>query len=188
MENIVKQIDTALFRKISEAADESNIELWLIGGFVRDIFLGRESKDIDIVAVGDGIKAANKIAKKLNFKENDEFFKFERLRLIENKPFLLEKTYLSTKKIANLKQEDLKNNSLFKLIKNKYNIKLKNAEAEIEAVILNDQVAKKMKVKEGMLGLYFEQISRDENDEIIEYTSAYYRNDNYKFKFKFDLE
>jgi GntR family transcriptional regulator len=129
-----------------------------------------------------------KIAKKLDFKENDEFFKFERLRLIENKPFLLEKTYLSTKKIADLKQEELKTNSLFKLIKNKYNIKLKNAEAEIEAVILNDQVAKKMKVKEGMLGLYFEQISRDENDEIIEYTSAYYRNDNYKFKFKFDLE
>jgi len=129
-----------------------------------------------------------KIAKKLNLKENDEFFKIERLRLIENKPFLLEKTYLSTKKIADLKKEDLKTNSLFKLIKNKYNIKLKNAEAEIEAVILNDQVAKKMKVKEGMLGLYFEQISRDENDEIIEYTSAYYRNDNYKFKFKFDLE
>jgi len=129
-----------------------------------------------------------KIAKKLNFKENDKFFRFERLRLIENKPFLLEKTYLSTKKIADLKKEDLKTNSLFKLIKNKYNIKLKNAEAEIEAVILNDQVAKKMKVKEGMLGLYFEQISRDENDEIIEYTSAYYRNDNYKFKFSFNLD
>jgi len=40
-----------------------------------------------------------KIAKKLNLKENDEFFKIERLRLIENKPFLLEKTYLSTIKI-----------------------------------------------------------------------------------------
>ncbi|CCU80516.1 regulatory protein GntR, HTH:UbiC transcription regulator-associated [Halanaerobium saccharolyticum subsp. saccharolyticum DSM 6643] len=145
--------------------------------------LNYKNKILDFSKIKD-----KKIAKKLNFKENDEFFKFERLRLIENKPFLLEKTYLSTKKIANLKQEDLKNNSLFKLIKNKYNIKLKNAEAEIEAVILNDQVAKKMKVKEGMLGLYFEQISRDENDEIIEYTSAYYRNDNYKFKFKFDLE
>src|SRR6056297_3069785 len=84
-----------------------------------------------------------KIAKKLNFKENDKFFRFERLRLIENKPFLLEKTYLSTKKIADLKKEDLKNNSLFKLIKNKYNIKLKNAEAEIEEVILNDKFEKK---------------------------------------------
>ena len=145
--------------------------------------LNYKNKILDFSKIKD-----KKIAKKLNLKENDEFFKIERLRLIENKPFLLEKTYLSTKKIADLKKEDLKTNSLFKLIKNKYNIKLKNAEAEIEAVILNDQVAKKMKVKEGMLGLYFEQISRDENDEIIEYTSAYYRNDNYKFKFKFDLE
>jgi GntR family transcriptional regulator len=128
------------------------------------------------------------IAIKLNFKEDQEFFKIERLRLIENKPFLLENTYLSTKKITNLKKSDLKNNSLFKIIKNKYNIKLSKAEAEIEAVILNDKIAKKMQIQEGLLGLYFEQISRDKNNKIIEYTSAYYRNDNYKFNFKFDLE
>lgn len=145
--------------------------------------LDYKSKILDFSKITD-----QKIAKKFNFKTKTQFFKIERLRLIKNKPFLLENTYLSTKRFANLKKEDLKNNSLFKLIKNKYNIKLNNAEAEIEAVILNNLVAKKMKVKEGMLGLYFEQISKDENDEVIEFTSAYYRNDNYKFKFKFDLE
>lgn len=145
--------------------------------------LDYNSKILDFSKVRD-----KNIALKLELLENHDIFKIERLRLIENQPFLLENTYLSAKKFNDLKKEDLENNSLFKMIKNKYNIRLSTAEAEIESVILNNKIAEKMQVKEGLLGLYFEQISKDINNEIIEYTSAYYRNDNYKFKFKFDLE
>ncbi|MGM0500127.1 MAG: GntR family transcriptional regulator [Bacillota bacterium] len=129
-----------------------------------------------------------KIAKKMKLKPQANIFELERLRLIENKPFLLENTYLAADNFLNLKRDELENNSLFRIIKNKYNIKLSNAEAEVEAVIFDSSIAGKMQVKEGMLGLYFEQFSRNENKEIIEYTSAYYRNDNYKFKFTFDLK
>jgi GntR family transcriptional regulator len=126
-------------------------------------------------------------AAKMNLDSEAKLFKLERLRLIENKPFLLENTYLAAENFSNLKKDELENNSLFKLIKDKYNIQLSNAEAEVEAVIFDSTIADKMQVKEGMLGLYFEQFSKNENEEIIEYTSAYYRNDNYKFKFTFDL-
>jgi len=127
-------------------------------------------------------------AAKMNLNPEAELFKLERLRLIENKPFLLENTYLAAENFSNLKKDEIENNSLFKLIKDKYNILLSNAEAEVEAVIFNSTIAEKMQVKEGMLGLYFEQFSKNENEEIIEYTSAYYRNDNYKFRFTFDLD
>ncbi len=126
-------------------------------------------------------------ADKMNLKPAAKLFKLERLRLIENKPFLLENTYLAAENFSNLKKDELENNSLFRLVKEKYNIQLCNAEAEVEAVIFDSTIADKMQVKEGMLGLYFEQFSKNENEEIIEYTSAYYRNDNYKFKFTFDL-
>ena len=126
-------------------------------------------------------------AAKMNLNPNAILFKLERLRLIENKPFLLENTYLAADNFSDLKKEDLENNSLFQIIKEKYNIQLSNAEAEVEAVIFNASIAGKMEIKEGMLGLYFEQFSKNENEEIIEYTSAYYRNDNYKFRFTFDL-
>jgi GntR family transcriptional regulator len=129
-----------------------------------------------------------KAAKKMNLSPEAELLKLERLRLIEDKPFLLENTYLAFDNFKDLKKEDLENNSLFKIIKNKYNIQLSNAEAEVEAVIFDAGIADKMKVKEGMLGLYFEQFSKNENADIIEYTSAYYRNDNYKFKFTFELD
>ena len=139
------------------------------------------------------ILAFNKIrdkqaAKKMNLDSKTELFKLERLRLIENKPFLLENTYLAAHNFKDLKKNELENSSLFKIIKDKYNIQLSNAEAEVEAVIFDSSIADKMQVKEGMLGLYFEQFSKNETDDIIEYTSAYYRNDNYKFKFTFDLD
>jgi poly(A) polymerase len=58
-------IDTKLFRMISEVAGENELDLWLIGGYVRDLFLRRNSKDIDIVVLGNGIETAKKIANHL---------------------------------------------------------------------------------------------------------------------------
>jgi poly(A) polymerase len=42
------------------------LETYVIGGFVRDLYLHRPSKDIDIVTVGSGIKLAKQVAKSLN--------------------------------------------------------------------------------------------------------------------------
>ena len=54
-----------IFHKISEVADRLQIETYVIGGFVRDTFLNRPSKDIDIVTVGSGIEFAKSVAKSL---------------------------------------------------------------------------------------------------------------------------
>ncbi len=63
-EEIFNHINTRPFRIISEAADELGVEVYVIGGYVRDIFLHRPSKDIDVVAVGSGIELAKTVAKK----------------------------------------------------------------------------------------------------------------------------
>jgi poly(A) polymerase len=54
-----------IFQIISEAADEQQQECYVIGGFVRDIFLKRPSKDIDVVVVGSGIELAKRVSDKL---------------------------------------------------------------------------------------------------------------------------
>lgn len=54
-----------IFNIISEASDELGVECYVIGGYVRDIFLHRPSKDIDIVTVGKGIELAQLVAKKI---------------------------------------------------------------------------------------------------------------------------
>lgn len=53
-----------IFKKIAHAAEELSLETYLIGGFVRDKLIGRETKDADVVCVGDGIKLAKEVAKR----------------------------------------------------------------------------------------------------------------------------
>ncbi|MGL5683283.1 MAG: CCA tRNA nucleotidyltransferase [Marinifilaceae bacterium] len=54
-----------IFKEISRIADEKGIEAYVIGGYVRDLILGRPSKDIDIVVLGSGIDLAQEAAKQL---------------------------------------------------------------------------------------------------------------------------
>lgn len=64
-----------IFKIISEAADALNKECYVIGGYVRDIFLQRPSKDIDVVVVGSGIELAEDVAKKLGKNAHLSVFK-----------------------------------------------------------------------------------------------------------------
>jgi poly(A) polymerase len=57
-----------IFSVISKLAAEQNLQVYAIGGFVRDLFLNRPSKDIDIVIIGNGISFAESVAKKLRVK------------------------------------------------------------------------------------------------------------------------
>lgn len=62
---LIRCIDKPLFRKISEVADEMGVECYVIGGYVRDLFLNRPSCDIDVVVVGSGIRLAEAFCKSL---------------------------------------------------------------------------------------------------------------------------
>ena len=64
-----------IFQLISETADQYEQECYVIGGYVRDIFLNRPSKDIDIVVLGSGIELAGRVASKLGKKATLSVFK-----------------------------------------------------------------------------------------------------------------
>ena len=70
-----EHLQDKIFKLISETADEMGLEAYVIGGFVRDIFLHRPSKDIDIVVIGSGIELAERIAEKLGKKAKFSIFK-----------------------------------------------------------------------------------------------------------------
>jgi len=57
-----------VFTILSKLAGQHNLQVYAIGGFVRDIFLNRLSKDIDIVVIGNGIDFAEAAAKELKVK------------------------------------------------------------------------------------------------------------------------
>ena len=59
-----------IFSIISESAEESNLKAYVIGGFVRDLFLRRPSTDIDIVTIGSGIELAQLVGRKIGKNTN----------------------------------------------------------------------------------------------------------------------
>lgn len=61
----MKKLRNKIFQTISEVAENMNVETYVIGGFVRDIYLKRPSKDIDVVTIGSGIELAQEVARKL---------------------------------------------------------------------------------------------------------------------------
>lgn len=65
-----------IFKIISKSANEIGVDAYAIGGFVRDFILQRgHAKDIDVVAIGDGIKLAKQVAKNLPTKPKVQVFK-----------------------------------------------------------------------------------------------------------------
>jgi poly(A) polymerase len=64
-----------ILQKIALSAQELGLPCYMIGGFVRDKILGRDTKDMDIVCVGDGIALAAKVAGKFSPKPEVHFFK-----------------------------------------------------------------------------------------------------------------
>ena len=62
---LAKILDRDIFHQISAVADELGVECYVVGGYVRDIFLERPSNDIDVVVVGSGIEVASGLKKLL---------------------------------------------------------------------------------------------------------------------------
>lgn len=60
-----KHISHPIFKLVSEVAKDLGVEAYVIGGYVRDCIIGRETKDIDIVSTGKGIELAQAVAGKL---------------------------------------------------------------------------------------------------------------------------
>ncbi|MEP2347673.1 MAG: tRNA nucleotidyltransferase, partial [Algoriphagus sp.] len=52
-----------VFKKVADAAANLGIETYVVGGYVRDLILNRECKDIDFTCVGNGIELAKEVGK-----------------------------------------------------------------------------------------------------------------------------
>ena len=56
---LAELLDQDIFHKIGDAADALGVPCYVVGGYVRDLFLERASNDIDVVVVGSGIQVAD---------------------------------------------------------------------------------------------------------------------------------
>jgi len=71
-----KRLNHPVFHTISDIVEEEGVTAFAIGGYVRDIFLRRPSKDIDVVVLGSGIDLARKVADRLGIRQVSVFKNF----------------------------------------------------------------------------------------------------------------
>lgn len=73
--NLASSLNHSIFNIVGRVADASGIQAFVVGGYVRDLLLKRDSKDIDFVCVGSGIELAEKVAAALGPKVKVNVFK-----------------------------------------------------------------------------------------------------------------
>lgn len=74
-DELAEILNTPIFRLIGETADTLGVECYVVGGYVRDIFLERPSNDIDVVVVGSGISVAQALKERLGRKAHLSVFR-----------------------------------------------------------------------------------------------------------------
>ena len=74
-EELAQLLDQPIFRSIGRVADAMHVDCYVVGGYVRDLFLERPSKDIDVVVVGSGIAVAEALKKDLGKKAHLTVFR-----------------------------------------------------------------------------------------------------------------
>ena len=74
-DELAEILDQEIFHQISEAADRLGVECYVVGGYVRDIFLERPSNDIDVVVVGSGISVAEELKRMVGKKAHLSVFR-----------------------------------------------------------------------------------------------------------------
>jgi len=74
-EELAQELDKEIFHTISDVADGLGVECYVVGGYVRDLFLERPSNDIDVVVVGSGIAVADTLKQRLGRKAHLSVFR-----------------------------------------------------------------------------------------------------------------
>jgi len=88
--NMSAYLSQPFFGLVAQAAQSAGMSVYVVGGYVRDIFLKRESKDIDFVVVGDGVEVARRVADSIEGHHKVSVFKNFGTAMIHFDEFQLE--------------------------------------------------------------------------------------------------
>ncbi|OAK75778.1 GntR family transcriptional regulator [Lederbergia galactosidilytica] len=126
------------------------------------------------------ISADENLAKELEIKENDEVYEIKRIRLAEEIPMALERTYISAHIVPTL-TEEIVQNSLYQYIENELHLRIASGMQKIEASLANAEELRHLQISSDTPILLMERKTHLEDDTVFEIVKSSYRADRYKF-------
>ncbi len=155
-------------------------QLLRLTGFTEDI-KARSQKPTTKVLSAEMWAADSTVAEKLRIKEGQLIFRLRRLRLADHEPLAVEMSLVNFIGCEKLLEEDLEQNSLYRLLETKYGLPPAEAEQELEAGLAREEEAGLLKIEVGGPVLLTRRVTYTERGQPIEYAKSVYRGDKYKF-------
>lgn len=123
-------------------------------------------------------------AEKLSISPGDKIIKIVRLRLADNQPMILERTYLPFKEFSGLSKEMVGSKPLYEIFKENYSESIKVADEEFSAGIVSDKEAKFLNVPVNSACFKISRTTFNEYNRIIEFTLSVARSDKFVYKIR----
>ncbi len=123
------------------------------------------------------------LARKMKREEGSEVYSFLRLRLADDKPVMVETSYVPKERFAGLSQERLEQNAMYDLFTHIYGVNFTYAEERFQAVPTDELTAKYLRIHRSLPSLKIERFTY-ERDQIIEYTVSMARGDQLIYSVK----
>jgi GntR family transcriptional regulator len=120
-------------------------------------------------------------AERLRIKPGLLVFSLQRLRLADNEPLAIEASQISFMGCEKLLEEDLEQNSLYRVLETKYGVTLMEAEQEIEAGLMGEEEAQLLHMPLKSPALFIRRITYTERNQPIEYARSVYCGNKYTF-------
>lgn len=169
------------------AKPKVNQNLTKLTNFTFDM-LSRGMKPGAKVLAVNTIPATKKLSKKLNLLEGDNVVELFRLRLADEEPMALERSFLPyAKAFPILEEEELENQSLYQLLRDKCNLHLVKAKQTIQISYCDPQDAALLEIAPDTPSLLIERVTFTEDGQPVEYVKSYYRADRYKFSIELNI-
>ncbi len=121
-----------------------------------------------------------KIAQKLGRKVGEKIFIFTRLRLADNEPMMLVKSYIPGDRFPDFDRSLLESGSLYETFMTRYNVVFSRAEENLQAVSTRRNEAELLKTKVGFPSMMIERVTY-ERDSVVEYAIGIARGDRFKY-------
>jgi GntR family transcriptional regulator len=155
-------------------------QLIQLTGFTEDI-RARGQRPGTKVLSAEMFPADEATAERLRVSQGTLIFRLRRLRLADDEPLAIELSQISFKGCERLLEEDLENNSLYRVLETKYGISLMEADQELEAGLAGNEEAQLLKISISRPVLFTRRVTYTDRNQPIEYAKAIYCGNKYTF-------
>jgi len=149
-------------------------------GFTEDIQARGQRPSAKVLSAQMG-PADEATAERLHIEPRQLIFCVRRLRLANDEPLAIEFSQVSFMDCEKLLEEDLEQNSLYRLLETKYGLPLMEAEQELEAGLAGNEEAQLLKIPAGSAVLFIRRTTYTDRNKPIEYAKSVYCGNKYTF-------